>query len=204
MRGNNPHDRMSALGQKQTSQCILVMSALPPKADIDRACWDVRFMPKATNLPYKRVVITFFAICSYPIRAGKCHESRRIGRRPDRATMVRALSVLATIALGANVALAQQDPIKDRKSLMKNNADQAKIGSAMIKGEEPFDLAKVKKIFAAFENRRRLLLCSQSIRSTSRRQTILTAPVRKSGRTWMTSKQSSPSLAMMPRRRART
>jgi cytochrome c556 len=66
--------------------------------------------------------------------------------------MVRAFSVLATIALGATVALAQQDPIKDRKSLMKNNADQAKIGAAMVKGEEPFDLAKVKKIFAAFEN----------------------------------------------------
>jgi cytochrome c556 len=66
--------------------------------------------------------------------------------------MVRALTVLATIALGASVALAQQDPIKDRKSLMKNNADQAKIGAAMLKGEEPFDLAKVKKIFVAFEN----------------------------------------------------
>jgi cytochrome c556 len=68
------------------------------------------------------------------------------------ATMVRALTVLATIALGASVALAQQDPIKERKTLMKNNADQAKIGAAMVKGEEPFDLAKAQKIFAAFEN----------------------------------------------------
>jgi cytochrome c556 len=66
--------------------------------------------------------------------------------------MVRALAVLATIALSASIALAQQDPIKDRKALMKNNADQAKIGAAMVKGEEPFDLAKVRKIFAAFEN----------------------------------------------------
>ena len=38
---------MSALGQKQTSEDIQAMSALPPKADIDRACWDVRFVPKA-------------------------------------------------------------------------------------------------------------------------------------------------------------
>jgi cytochrome c556 len=66
--------------------------------------------------------------------------------------MVRAFAVLAAIALGASVALAQQDPIKERKELMKNNADQAKIGAAMVKGEEPFDLAKAKKIFAAFEN----------------------------------------------------
>jgi cytochrome c556 len=66
--------------------------------------------------------------------------------------MVSALTVFATIALGASVALAQQDPIKERKELMKNNADQAKIGAAMVKGEEPFDLAKAQKIFAAFEN----------------------------------------------------
>src|SRR5215831_3706566 len=38
---------MSALGQKRTLQCILVMSALPPKADIGSACRDVRFVPKA-------------------------------------------------------------------------------------------------------------------------------------------------------------
>jgi cytochrome c556 len=68
------------------------------------------------------------------------------------ASMVRAFTVLATIALGVTVALAQQDPIKERKELMKNNADQAKIGAAMVKGEEPFDLAKAQKIFAAFEN----------------------------------------------------
>jgi cytochrome c556 len=66
--------------------------------------------------------------------------------------MVRALTVFTTIAVGASVALAQQDPIKERKELMKNNADQAKIGAAMVKGEEPFDLAKAQKIFAAFEN----------------------------------------------------
>ena len=32
---SNPSLAMSALGQKRTLQCILVMSALPPKADID-------------------------------------------------------------------------------------------------------------------------------------------------------------------------
>ena len=44
------------------------------------------------------------------------------------------------------------DPIAARKALMKENADQAKIGAAMAKGEAPFDLAKARKIFATFEN----------------------------------------------------
>jgi hypothetical protein len=38
---------MSALGQKRTSQCILVMSALPPKAAIGTQPRNVRFVPKA-------------------------------------------------------------------------------------------------------------------------------------------------------------
>jgi hypothetical protein len=38
---------MSALGQKRTSGTEIVMSALPPKADIAEYDWDVRFVPKA-------------------------------------------------------------------------------------------------------------------------------------------------------------
>jgi hypothetical protein len=38
---------MSALGQKQTSDCRPLMSALPPKADIAERDQDVRFVPKA-------------------------------------------------------------------------------------------------------------------------------------------------------------
>jgi hypothetical protein len=34
---------MSALGQKQTSAHVRRMSALPPKADIAKHYWDVRF-----------------------------------------------------------------------------------------------------------------------------------------------------------------
>ena len=33
---------------------------------------------------------------------------------------------------------------------MKHNAAEAKIGSSMMKGETPFDLAKVKEIYATF------------------------------------------------------
>jgi hypothetical protein len=35
------------LGQKQTSEHLRVMSALPPKADIGTQSWNVRFVPKA-------------------------------------------------------------------------------------------------------------------------------------------------------------
>src|SRR6516165_7783345 len=40
-------EEMSALGQKQTSAHVLVMSALPPKADIRTQSRNVRFVPKA-------------------------------------------------------------------------------------------------------------------------------------------------------------
>ncbi len=66
--------------------------------------------------------------------------------------MFRTLCVVAAIALGVSIAVAQQDPIKERKALMKANGGQAKIGAAMIKGETPFDLAKAHKIFATFED----------------------------------------------------
>ena len=43
---------MSHLGHKRTLQCILVMSTLPPKADIGLGCRDVRFVPKADIILY--------------------------------------------------------------------------------------------------------------------------------------------------------
>lgn len=61
-----------------------------------------------------------------------------------------AVLFLAAIALGASFAVAQQDPIKARQSLMKSNGDAAKKAVAMVKGEQPFDLAEAHKIFATF------------------------------------------------------
>jgi cytochrome c556 len=58
--------------------------------------------------------------------------------------MIRSVLAVATvmaIAIGMSAAIAQEDPIKARKALMKANGDQAKIGAAMIKGDKPFDLA---------------------------------------------------------------
>jgi len=66
--------------------------------------------------------------------------------------MIRTVLTVAVVALGVSVAVAQQDPIKERKALMKANGDQAKIAGAMAKGEAPFDLDKVHKIFATFED----------------------------------------------------
>src|SRR6516225_11433296 len=46
-----PPQVMSALGQKQTSEHVRVMSALPPKADIGTQSRNVRFVPKADIVP---------------------------------------------------------------------------------------------------------------------------------------------------------
>ena len=43
-----------------------------------------------------------------------------------------------------------QDIIDKRQTLMKHSAADAKIGSSMIKGETPFNLAKVKEIYSTF------------------------------------------------------
>jgi hypothetical protein len=82
---------MSALGQKRTLRRVCVMSALPPKADIESRSRDVRFVPKAD-------------ICSAAIRT-----ATRSPRRREKAVIValkgerlslRALCPLAQTPLG--------------------------------------------------------------------------------------------------------
>jgi cytochrome c556 len=65
--------------------------------------------------------------------------------------MIRTVLAVAALAIGVTAVAAQSDPIAARKALMKANGDQAKIASAMVKGEAPFDLAKAKAALAAFE-----------------------------------------------------
>lgn len=62
------------------------------------------------------------------------------------------LIALSLLVFGATAASAQscQDIINKRQTFMKHSAAEAKVGSSMIKGETPFDLAKVKEIYAAF------------------------------------------------------
>jgi cytochrome c556 len=53
---------------------------------------------------------------------------------------------------GVTAAAAQscQDIIDKRQTLMKKSGAAAKIGTEMIKGERPFDMAQVQQIYAAF------------------------------------------------------
>ncbi len=66
--------------------------------------------------------------------------------------MIRAVFAMITIVFGLSVAAAQEDVIKQRKTLMKANGDQGKIGADMIKGDRSFNLAAVHKIFATFQD----------------------------------------------------
>ena len=63
--------------------------------------------------------------------------------------MMRTVLAVTALVLGLSTAMAQ-DPIAARKALMKKNGDEAKVGTAFMKGEAPFDLAKAKAIFASY------------------------------------------------------
>jgi cytochrome c556 len=60
--------------------------------------------------------------------------------------------VFAVLLLGVTAAAAQNCPefIQKRQTLMKKSGDEAKIGTAMIKGERPFEADKIQEIYAAF------------------------------------------------------
>ena len=66
--------------------------------------------------------------------------------------MMRTILVIAAVAVGATAVLAQGDPIATRKQAMKGVGDATKIGSAMAKGEAPFDAAKAKEILQVYAN----------------------------------------------------
>ena len=59
-----------------------------------------------------------------------------------------ALAAAAIVALGVMSVTAQQDPIAARKALMKGNNDNAKLTVGMMRGQVPFDAAKVDAAFA--------------------------------------------------------
>ena len=55
------------------------------------------------------------------------------------------LVAVVTAILGASVAFASDDPIKDRQELMKGNGKAVKGVVAMLKGEKPYDGAAAGK-----------------------------------------------------------
>jgi hypothetical protein len=77
---------MSALGQKQTSQQLRVMSALPPKADIAERDRDVHFVPKAdimrfSKQPPNRPLSSICSPTAYP-EAPRRRAGSSGGKRP--------------------------------------------------------------------------------------------------------------------------
>ena len=66
--------------------------------------------------------------------------------------MIRVIVGISALAVVVTAAMAQEDPIKARQALMKSNGQQAALGAKMVKGEEPFDLAKAKAIFVAIQD----------------------------------------------------
>lgn len=67
--------------------------------------------------------------------------------------MIRAVVVGAVLILGIASVGAQQDPIGERKALMKRSGAQAAAAAKMVRGEEPFDLAKAQAALAAFADK---------------------------------------------------
>src|SRR5262249_43372978 len=99
--------------------------------------------------------------------------------------------VFAVLLLGVTAAAAQSCPefIHKRQTLMKKSGEEAKIGTAMVKGERPFDAAKVQEIYAAFaEDAKQMPRCFLIARKPALRQPRL----RRSGSEWTTLRRQSP------------
>lgn len=69
--------------------------------------------------------------------------------------LIATAAVLAVLVFGVNMAAAQgcEDVIKTRQTLMKRSGDMAKAGAAMVRGQAPFDEAKVQEILVAFADK---------------------------------------------------
>jgi cytochrome c556 len=64
--------------------------------------------------------------------------------------MLRTVLVTGTLVIGMVAALAQTDPIGERRNLMKAVGSATRTGSQMAKGEIPFDAAKAKEILQIY------------------------------------------------------
>ena len=64
--------------------------------------------------------------------------------------MIRTALSLAAAAVGVTAAIAQSDPVAQRKALMKANVQNFGAINKMAKGEDPFDVAKVNAAFVAW------------------------------------------------------
>ncbi len=65
--------------------------------------------------------------------------------------MKRTIVVAGLLALGVSAAIAQGDVVEQRQNLMKQMGAQTRPLGGMLRGQEPFDLAKVQaglKVFS--------------------------------------------------------
>jgi cytochrome c556 len=64
-----------------------------------------------------------------------------------------ALAALSAAMFVATTAVAQQDPIESRQNLMKRSGQQLGAVNRMVRGQDPFDPAKVNTAFDAFADK---------------------------------------------------
>lgn len=65
--------------------------------------------------------------------------------------MKRTIFIASLLALGVTAAIAQSDVVEQRQDLMKQMGAQTRPIGGMLRGQEPFDLAKVQaglKVFS--------------------------------------------------------
>jgi cytochrome c556 len=62
--------------------------------------------------------------------------------------MIRTVLAMTAIAVGVTAVMAQSDPIAQRKALMKENGKNGGALNRMVRGEDPFDAAKVTAAYA--------------------------------------------------------
>jgi cytochrome c556 len=66
--------------------------------------------------------------------------------------MIRPILACLVVAAGATVALAQSEPITERRNIMKANGAATRTGTQMAKGEIPFDLSKAQDVLKTYAN----------------------------------------------------
>ncbi|CAH1658537.1 Cytochrome c556 [Hyphomicrobiales bacterium] len=64
--------------------------------------------------------------------------------------MIRSVLVVMGLVLGVTAGIAQTDPIAERQQEMKDNGQASRIGAGMVRGQEPFDLAKAQQVFNTY------------------------------------------------------
>jgi cytochrome c556 len=69
--------------------------------------------------------------------------------------MIRTVLLTAALAVGITAAVAQSNPIAERRDLMKGVGAATRTATQMSRGEIPFDLAKAREVLQDLRERRR-------------------------------------------------